>query len=192
MTDKSLRCRWMELGVCVSCGSRPSRPGLKWCTNCAESDKARKSRYVKSGKCQCGRERYPSSSRLCKSCNDSHKRKAIRGQEVVKAQIYAMYGDVCACCGESEKMFLTVDHINNDGARQKRSLNLGRSNFSSYKFQSWLINKKRPGIQILCFNCNCGKHRNKGICPHEDRKIKDLSLQPRLNLRGAVTTQTGV
>ena len=22
-------------------------------------------------------------------------------------------------------------------------------------------------IQILCFNCNCGRARNGGICPHE-------------------------
>jgi hypothetical protein len=22
-------------------------------------------------------------------------------------------------------------------------------------------------ITLLCFNCNCGKGRNKGVCPHK-------------------------
>lgn len=21
--------------------------------------------------------------------------------------------------------------------------------------------------QLLCFNCNCGRHRNGGVCPHK-------------------------
>jgi len=32
----------------------------------------------------------------------------------------AMYGNQCACCGETEKKFLTLDHINNDGTKSEK------------------------------------------------------------------------
>jgi hypothetical protein len=35
--------------------------------------------------------------------------------------VFAHYGEQCACCGESERLFLTIDHINNDGAAPAQS-----------------------------------------------------------------------
>ncbi len=35
----------------------------------------------------------------------------------------------------------------------------------------WLkANNFPPGFQTLCHNCNIGKHRNKGICPHKQKR----------------------
>lgn len=74
-------------------------------------------------------------------------------------------GYVCACCGETEPLFLTLDHVNNDGGKfRKESGFLHHGN----KFYKWLKdNGYPPGYQVLCSNCNHGKHRNHGVCPHQ-------------------------
>ncbi len=72
----------------------------------------------------------------------------------------------CVCCGESLFEFLTIDHINNDGAVARKV-----NNRSGSSFHHWLIENKFPkGYQILCFNCNCGKNVNGGVCPHKKKK----------------------
>lgn len=73
-------------------------------------------------------------------------------------------GFKCACCGETEPMFLTIDHINNDGAAHRKIV--GGKGGSSF-FQ-WLRRNGYPqGFQVLCRNCNWGKHANGGVCPHQ-------------------------
>lgn len=73
------------------------------------------------------------------------------------------YGGLCVCCKEKEYKFLTIDHINNDGAKQNREL---KTNGGS-RIVQWLIKNNYPsGYTILCYNCNCGRYRNKGVCPH--------------------------
>lgn len=69
----------------------------------------------------------------------------------------------CACCGETIIGFLTVDHIENNGAIHRRKLGKGRS------IIDWIITHRYPkGFQILCYNCNCGRGHNNGICPHTE------------------------
>lgn len=66
----------------------------------------------------------------------------------------------CECCNEKELLFLTIDHINGGGNKQKKETN--------NELVRWLIKNKFPeGFQILCMNCNLGKHLNGGICPHK-------------------------
>lgn len=80
-----------------------------------------------------------------------------------KIAVLAHYGNRCACCGESEALFLTVDHIDNDGHRFRKKNNDGIHNNVCY----WLVRNGFPeGFQVLCMNCNQGKHRNGGVCPH--------------------------
>lgn len=67
----------------------------------------------------------------------------------------------CACCGESQERFLTLDHINNDGWKDKKKY--GRSVMDVVKKQGY-----PSGYQVLCYNCNCGRAHNKGVCPHEE------------------------
>lgn len=72
------------------------------------------------------------------------------------------YGGKCACCGEDEWKFLTIDHINNDGAAHRRVV-------KTY-ITGWLIkNNFPPGFQILCHNCNFTKEAYGG-CPHQEVK----------------------
>lgn len=89
----------------------------------------------------------------------------------IRDEVFNKYGGYkCNCCGETEKLFLTIDHINNDGAAHRKKLpGLYRSNTGANIYR-WLIRNSFPkGFQVLCYNCNCGKHRNKGICPHKKK-----------------------
>lgn len=85
-------------------------------------------------------------------------RQRIRWRE----EIYSVYGDICDCCGETNPLFLTLDHVNNDGASHRK--NLTKDPLALYR---WVRNNNYPDtIQLMCYNCNMGKARNKGICPH--------------------------
>jgi hypothetical protein len=69
----------------------------------------------------------------------------------------------CACCGEKEYRFMTIDHVNNDGAEHRKTV-------GSKYICSWLIQNNFPdGFQVLCANCNQAKRNGTmGICPHKE------------------------
>lgn len=99
-----------------------------------------------------------------------------RGREYwqnLRREALDAYGGVCSCCGESEELFLTFDHVNNDGAEHRRELT-GRSDNgkgASSATLSWMKKEGYPdSIQILCMNCNMGKQRNGGVCPHSTHR----------------------
>ena|SRR5262249_2870286 len=74
------------------------------------------------------------------------------------------YGQRCACCGEGEAKFLTFDHRRNDGAHVRKV----QGGASCYR---WIIKNGFPkSLRILCYNCNCGRARNGGTCPHKQRR----------------------
>ena len=89
-------------------------------------------------------------------------------RDEVRRKVYGHYGDACACCGETEPMFLSLDHTNNDGAEHRRELGYdGNGKGASSATLSWLKRNNYPeGFQVLCMNCNHGKARNGGVCPH--------------------------
>ena len=93
----------------------------------------------------------------------------------LKAEVFAHYGKSCACCGESEIRFLTLDHINDDGVGERRKLSRGKR-YNAYgsgaNFYVWLKRNGYPeGLRVLCFNCNCARAHNKGICPHQEMLV---------------------
>lgn len=90
-------------------------------------------------------------------------------KEKLLLEIRIAYGNVCNCCGEKEPLFLTIDHINNDGYKL-RPRNGGKAKvlqFSGHYYQSIIRAGFPKDLQLLCWNCNCGRNRNKGICPHK-------------------------
>ena len=72
----------------------------------------------------------------------------------------------CNCCKETEYLFLTLDHINNEGWKHRRELSGKNWKAGSDRTYAWLRRNNFPaGFQILCHNCNWGKRY--GICPHK-------------------------
>jgi hypothetical protein len=90
---------------------------------------------------------------------------ALASADVRKRKRRAMdaYGGKCSCCGEAELAFLTIDHIDGNGAEHRREI----KNRGGGTFYAWLHSHGYPdGFQVLCANCNLGRHINGGICPH--------------------------
>jgi len=90
-----------------------------------------------------------------------------------KIETLQHYGNCCACCGEAEIAFLTIDHVNGGGDAHRRQISGSRRGGDS--MYRWLRSNGWPqdDYQILCFNCNQGRHVNGGICPHA-AKFADL------------------
>lgn len=105
---------------------------------------------------------------LCYNCNCS-KDRVYRYQDYLNKRIdaisyYSGGSNKCMCCGEEKFECLTIDHIDNDGnVKRKLYQILGGS-----QMYYWLYKNNYPdGLQTLCYNCNCGKTRNYGVCPHK-------------------------
>lgn len=99
--------------------------------------------------------------------NPEKKRESRKEQyQKAKLEVYNHYclGNIkCQCCGESEYKFLCIDHINNDGAKDRKD---NETHASGYAFYLRLKNSGYPtNIQILCYNCNMAKGIH-GKCPH--------------------------
>lgn len=82
--------------------------------------------------------------------------------------VFSHYGWKCNCCGESEHKFLSIDHVNNDGYKERK----GRGGSSDIIYRKIIIENFPDTYQVLCYNCNLGKARNNGICPHNDYDTK--------------------
>lgn len=109
----------------------------------------------------------------CKDCVIlcNHKYRASIGYKIkkdkkelqLKSNAVARYGGKCQCCGEWRLSFLNIDHEFNDGAVYRKQ------NLSGRHLYVWLEKNNYPlnlGFRVLCWNCNCGRMVNKGICPH--------------------------
>jgi hypothetical protein len=88
----------------------------------------------------------------------------------LKIQAFEKYGGCkcsCAGCEETDPEFLSLDHVNSDGRAHRREVSPGRKDWGGHHLfrllrrQGW-----SAGFQVMCMNCNFGRHRNNGICPH--------------------------
>lgn len=166
-------------GKCVQCGYRDPEPGKTKCGTCREKkshkQKRQREEAIAAGKCRCGEELDDPQFKQCAACrtvgvrnseefrrkNSAYNRSFMR--RIFLAALNAYGGPVCKCCGEGNIFFLTLDHVNNDGAEHRRE-----TGGVTGKNLAWWLKKNGypPGFQVLCFNCNCGRARNGGVCPH--------------------------
>ena len=74
-------------------------------------------------------------------------------------------GGICECCGEKNHKFLTIDHINNNGAELR-----ARGWTTAKTCREILTNSHPYPVRVFCMNCNAGRQWNGGICPHEEER----------------------
>jgi hypothetical protein len=96
---------------------------------------------------------------------EPYKARQRQRQAALKDEAYQAYGGyVCVCCGETERAFLTLDHINNDGNKHRKEVDPAAMYY-------WLKKHGYPSIvQVLCASCNQGKKINGGVCPHVSKR----------------------
>lgn len=112
-------------------------------------------------------------SGYCDSCLERYRTNyKPRSRSKIRDEVYEKYGGaVCKCCGETRVVFLVLDHIHGGGYRHRQQVGSG------VRLYYWLKRNNYPyGFQVLCQNCNVGKWRNKGICPHEVERVQRLSI----------------
>ena len=164
--------------------------GLKTCKRCGET-KSLEDFYYRGYRSK-RNDGKRSLSNECKSCTQDRTKTRYYGptyaeirekesgqartrRNIVKAIVFAKYSGSdqyrCACCGETELHFLTLDHKNNDGG-EFRKKTLGSTTAAGYVTYRWLMLHGFPqdlGLQVLCANCQHGKRMNNGVCPHQAR-----------------------
>lgn len=92
----------------------------------------------------------------------------------LRQEMFEAYGASCSCCGETESVFLSLEHLNGDGAEHRRQFGeRGNSDgtLRDLKRRGW----PKDGYTVLCFNCNMGKAINGGKCPHEMGLLRLIS-----------------
>jgi hypothetical protein len=102
-----------------------------------------------------------------KIVNCRHAKKTNRKNRLSCLVAYGGNPPICSCCGETETRFLTLDHINNDGKKHRESLNTTAGHIF-YRHLVKLGFPKDVPLAVLCYNCNCGRQANGGICPHKE------------------------
>jgi len=123
--------------------------------------------------CNCGRDKNPFSEGICphkmsKSMDwEQLTKKGQKQRWKLKGKVISHYGGKCVCCSEENILFLTLDHINNDGAKHRKEI--GRE-----ALWRWAFDNDYPGfLQVMCYSCNTGSYRNGWICPHsQDNEIQ--------------------
>ena len=81
-----------------------------------------------------------------------------KGMELRKI-VLLHYGASCACCGEAEYDFLTLEHKLGDGHLDRK--------ITPMKLYGRIIEQNFPDTyETLCMNCNWAKGRL-GVCPHK-------------------------
>jgi len=70
-----------------------------------------------------------------------------------KFMVMEKYGGTCIACGCSELAILTIDHINDDGAIDRRRVKATKQRFYSFLMR----NPRRSDLQVLCHNCQWKK-----------------------------------
>lgn len=116
----------------------------------------------------CGKKPLPG-YKFCEYHTEYLRLRHKNKRDEIRSDVYFHYGNKCSCCGETNSLFLTLDHVNNDGANHRRTLYGETQKASWSSFYKWIIENDYPkSIQLLCANCNLGKARNNGICPHQN------------------------
>jgi len=131
-------------GLCIYCGKTVPIPDRRGCLKCLEKHSKETTDYEK-----------------------KHKEKKHQYRLRLKSKVIEKYGGKCACCGETQLLFLSMDHKNNDGAIEMIKTYWRRRSLSLDWYRKLIRDPLRNDLQVLCFNCNMGKQMNCGTCPHK-------------------------
>lgn len=173
------RARWIAAGLCCKCGGKRDS-ACKTCGACLAQGKREKDARIAAaragGRCtKCTKRAASDGYATCAECranidNAARAEYARARRKILTAEVLAAYGGKCVCCGETEPLFLEIDHIRQDGADHRREITQGAT-------YAWLKRNGFPkdNFRCLCGNCNFARVRNKGECPHETRRREEAA-----------------
>jgi hypothetical protein len=156
-----------ENSICFNCGKNQTINNKTRCEECSskynEINKQEYKKLLKNKLCViCGKNQVENKT-YCEECiqkrgewykesNTRIKNKIER--EKIKNIVFEHYGNKCIVCAEKDIDVLVIDHINNDGYKQRKQTGEGAS------FYKWIKENNFPiDLQILCCNCNIKKYK---------------------------------
>lgn len=104
----------------------------------------------------------------CIDCKEKHTQSMVNLASKAKEAVYKAYGDKCNHCGETNRKFLCIDHVNGGGNKEKKEL--GGVGIKLYKHIASL--NFPADYQILCYNCNIKKSFVKGTSRKSEYRAK--------------------
>ena len=167
MRDTIRKSQWTKLrerrllaGLCPRCGKRPPIKNHKQCQECIDYMRNRRENLPADKVFQ-----YREHDKQWRKENQQYIRQLDKERtRRTKEEVILHYGGSCVCCGESNIMFLTIDHIVGNGSQHRREIGIRNG---GRPFYAWLRRQGYPpGYQVLCWNCNCAKGHY-GFCPHQ-------------------------
>lgn len=164
-----------KAGLCTTCGKNPPDEHGSMCATCRAYYQTYRKKRTDKGLCPCGR--VPATGwKRCERCLARQRRYTA----ALRDEVFAAYGGYkCVCCGETQKEFLQLDHVDNDGAEHRRKI--GRTSI-----YGWLKKHGFPeGFQVLCANCNYAKGFY-GYCPHQGDSHREVNGVQRTGRRPLV------
>lgn len=156
-------------GLCYDCKNKACVNAVL-CEKCATRHRKRRAlqreRLKRLGLCAAGDgNALVTGSVCCQKCLTKNAETARAKHAALRNQVLEGYGGMCACCDEWIPDFLTLDHVQNDGANERKA-----SDYNLMALYRRLIKEGFPlEYQLLCWNCNCGRAKNGGVCPHRGR-----------------------
>lgn len=150
-----LRQERNEAGLCAYCGLATKLPDSIGCADC-------------------GKKRASTQKKFSSERKD---RTALYRRRTRK-KVIDKYGGHCECCGETELLFLTIDHIVRGSGAQERKEKTGTA-----WYMALLDTPRRDDLRVLCYNCNMGREINGGVCPHHAPSPENLWETDLRNIR---------
>lgn len=166
VSRKARRNKRKSLGLCVMCGFLPPVSGILCCIVCKEKERKasarrRKNRVSRKECTNCGNV-HNRGKNLCDDCNEKQR---VRQREVRKRNktfLFNYFERKCNHCNESEIIVMTIDHVNNDGYKD-RNLPHRSSLVATPQLYAKYVKDIKAGVfdrsrfQMLCFNCHAKK-----------------------------------
>jgi len=90
----------------------------------------------------------------CKKCSAKHQRDYRTKLKMECLTKYSNSTVKCAHCGYDDPRALVIDHINNDGYKERETI---KTNWGTRTYLAYL-SEDRDDLQVLCCNCNWIKH----------------------------------
>ena len=101
-----------------------------------------------------------------------------KSQKARRRKVFDILGRRCVCCGETDEIYLEVDHVFNDGNKEQKGSGKWEAIYKKLQVE--------PGrYQILCCNCNKAKHYNGGelYTPEQGWIIRDTDIMRTTTIR---------
>lgn len=98
----------------------------------------------------------------------------------LKRDFVEAYGGKCACCGETELGFLSLDHVGGGGRKHRLVMTKGRGGGTQVLLSDLRRRGWPKGFQVLCYNCNLASGFLR-VCPHKragyghDRRFREAA-----------------